>query len=434
MRVLMFGWEFPPHLSGGLGTACEGLVQALTHDKVDILYVTPYDISYPQESESLVNTNSIEDVNSGIIPRAKGPQEQTGELKKLRVQSSLNPYNRFYESTEQNQGLAQWNYMPKPQHSQVLIPQDEDDQTNSENTKALILDEVYRFRDKANQFVKRYCFDIIHAHDWMTFEAAVQVKESTGKPLIVHIHSTEYDRWGKKGNPIIHDMERKGMNTANLVIAVSERTKNTIIKHYKIDPNKIYVVHNGVHPLPGELIKNHALGGKKFVTFLGRVTHQKGPGYFVDAAYQVHQKFPDIHFILAGAGDMLPAMMEKVAALRMSSNFHFTGFLSQEQVESIWSITSVYVMTSISEPFGITPLEAMRAGVPVIISKQSGAAEILDQAIKVDFWNTTEIADAICDLLSRKNYTKAKSRKELKNFSWAAASKKIIKAYETLTH
>jgi glycosyltransferase involved in cell wall biosynthesis len=197
----------------------------------------------------------------------------------------------------------------------------------------------------------------------------------------------------------------------------------------------VEVIHNGIQFVNNGALKDQTLTGKKLVTFLGRVTYQKGPEYFVDAAYQVHQKFPDVHFIMAGAGDLLPAMIEKVASLNMSSHFHFTGFLNPEQVEKVWRLTDVYVMPSVSEPFGITPLEAMQAGIPVIISKQSGVAEVVNQVIKIDFWNTSALAGSIGELLSKPGFANSlikKSRREVKKISWDSTSKKIIMAYEKI--
>ena len=429
----MFGWEFPPHISGGLGTACQGLTDALTRNNIDILFVTPNDFSN-DKSEALVGDNQSSALpNPNSDPEGQPIQRGAG-IQPIQIQASLNPYNRPNEKITQKRNLTQWNYASGYFQSEELNPlQDSFSQASTNPTT--ILDEVYRFKDNAQQLVQEFCFDLIHAHDWMTFEAAIEAKRRSGKPLIAHIHSTEYDRAGDDGSRIVYNIERQGMEEADQVFAVSERTKKIIVSRYHIDPGKVEVIHNGVQFVNNGALKDQTLTGKKLVTFLGRVTYQKGPEYFVDAAYQVHQKFPDVHFIMAGAGDLLPAMIEKVASLNMSSHFHFTGFLNPEQVEKVWRLTDVYVMPSVSEPFGITPLEAMQAGIPVIISKQSGVAEVVNQVIKIDFWNTSALAGSIGELLSKPGFANSlikKSRREVKKISWDSTSKKIIKAYEKI--
>jgi glycosyltransferase involved in cell wall biosynthesis len=265
----------------------------------------------------------------------------------------------------------------------------------------------------------------------MTFKAGIAAKKISGKPLIVHVHATEFDRAGIHGNPDVHALEKEGFEEANHIIAVSDWTKNVIADNYKIAREKISVVHNGVTTKDTTSEFSDAFEGP-IVSFLGRVTYQKGPLFFVEAAEKVLKKFPHANFVVAGAGDLLPLMIERVASRKLSKNFHFTGFLREPFVNKVWAISDVYVMPSVSEPFGLTPLEAIQAGVPVIISNQSGVGEVMPHAIKVDFWNTNALAEAICSVLQYKGLSSTMKKNafaELKNISWMKAAEKIKKLY-----
>jgi len=227
------------------------------------------------------------------------------------------------------------------------------------------------------------------------------------------------------------------MTVADKVVTVSYWTKKIAIQHYHVDEKKIEVIHNGITPkvIPGHPSVSASLGSQ-IVTFLGRITYQKGPMYFVEAARKVHEKFPDTHFVVAGSGDQLPQMIERIAQLRLSGYFHFTGFLDSDDIDRIWAMSSIYVMPSVSEPFGIAPLEAIQAGVPVILSKQAGVSEVMEHAIKVDFWNSEALAEAICNLLRFKslaNTLKKNSSEQVKNITWEKAAKKLTTLYYELS-
>ena len=299
------------------------------------------------------------------------------------------------------------------------------------------MDEIEKYALVARTISTQYNFDVIHAHDWLTFRAGMEAQKLTGRPLVVHVHATEYDRAGKGGNALVREIEREGMMAADLVLAVSERTRQIAIKEYDIPETKIEVVHNGIMPSAKQKIKFSTPVASHIVSFLGRVTYQKGPLFFVEAARKVLEQFPEAHFLVAGSGDLLPKMIERVAQLRLSNNFHFTGFVKGDQIEKIWAMTDVYVMPSVSEPFGITPLEAIQAGVPVIISNQAGVSEVMPHAIKVDFWNTEAMAEAICSVLRYKGLSttlKKNSIKAIKNISWEKAAKKIKTLYDELAN
>jgi glycosyltransferase involved in cell wall biosynthesis len=258
-------------------------------------------------------------------------------------------------------------------------------------------------------------------------------KEVSGKPLVVHIHATEFDRSGDNVNQEVYDMEKRGCEVADKVICVSRLTRRILINRYGIEASKVVVVHNAVVPKPVQYYPKENLIDKKIVTFLGRVTFQKGPDYFVEAARKVLDVLPDTHFVMAGNGDMFIKLVERAAELKISNRFHFTGFLKFEETNNLFGMTDVYVMPSVSEPFGITPLEAMRTGVPVIISKQSGVAEVLNNAIKVDFWDVNSVADTIIGLLKHEELSKklaSDGTDEVHEMKWEYAALKVKEVYE----
>lgn len=445
----MFGWEFPPHISGGLGTACFGLSQSLAKKNTHVLFVAPRaDDHQTLDGVAVISASNIPVPIKAIekyFPVIASSENITGKRKEhsskltsITITSDLLPY--FYgDSIFTQASLEQWNYQLNDNADTEHIKMKDKTQTRylfSGGYGSHLLEEVKRYAMVAGQIAKKNSFDVIHAHDWLTYPAGLEAKRISGKPLIIHVHATEYDRGGENINQRIFEIEQNGMEQADRIIAVSQLTKNIIISRYNIAPTKVDVVHNGVAPKKN----NNGIAlppiGKRIVTFLGRVTCQKGPGYFVDAAYKVLQKFPDVHFVMAGSGDLLPKMIERVAALKLSSHFHFTGFLNTSKVDKIWAISTVYVMPSVSEPFGIAPLEAIMAGVPVIISNQSGVAEVVQHAIKVNFWDTQALASAICDLLTYKSLTntlKRKSEVEIKKINWSLAAKKINTIYHELT-
>ena len=445
----MFGWEFPPHISGGLGTACFGLSQSLAKKNTHILFVAPRTSDHQTfDGIEVISASNIPVPIKAIdkyFPVAASSEkikikrkEHSGRLTSITITSDLLPYS-YGDSIFTEASIEQWNYQLKD--SPKIRSAENEDKTQkkyhfSGGYGSHLLEEVKRYAIVAGQIAKKNSFNVIHAHDWLTYPAGIEAKRISGKPLIIHVHATEYDRAGENINQRIFEIERIGMEKADRIIAVSQLTKNIIVSRYNISPAKVSVVHNGVAP------KRNNNGivlppiGKHIVTYLGRVTRQKGPGYFIEAAHKVIQKFPNVHFVMAGAGDLLPKMIERVAALKLSSHFHFTGFLNTTKVDQIWAISTIYVMPSVSEPFGIAPLEAIMAGVPVIISNQSGVAEVLQHAIKVDFWDTEALASAICDLLTYKSLTntlKEKSEVEIKKINWSMAAKKINTIYHELT-
>lgn len=434
VSVLMFGWEFPPHISGGLGTACYGLTKSLIEEETNILFVVPK--AHGDEELQMIDASEVLVTGDGNNPDDRQTAvNRENEFVTIAVVAEVVPYLPA-QHWANVRSISNWNYE---------IPDRPLTETSSDTGKkykftgtygASLLEEVARYSEVASVIGQQYDFDVIHAHDWITYLAGIEAKKISGKPLVVHVHATEYDRAEEKHiDPTVFGIEQRGMREADCVIAVSRWTKEIIVSKYDIHPDKVKVVHNGVINDELDALDYFPKIAEHVVTFLGRITWQKGPQYFVESAWKTLQHFPDAHFIMAGSGDLLPKMIEMVAALKMSDHFHFTGFIRGKQMNQVWNVSDVYVMPSVSEPFGITPLEAIQAGVPVIVSNQSGVAEVIDHAIKVDFWDTDSLADSIIGVLRHKSLStslKKNSKKELSSISWTRAAKEINAIYHDL--
>lgn len=423
MRVLMFGWEFPPHITGGLGTACFGMTKGLAKNGVEVLFVVPK--AHGDEDQTNVRLLNASDVTVNIDNEKD--RSYWDRVQYMEIGSNIIPYvgpERFATMVEESRHATD-NF-----RSSVMTPRYE----FSGKYGANLMEEVARYALIGSSLATKYDFDVIHAHDWLTYSAGIAAKETTGKPLVVHMHATEFDRSGENINTNVYAIERRGMEAADLVITVSDWTRNIVINKYGINPDKVVTVHNAVEPSDKSLDEYERSGLKsKVVTFLGRITYQKGPEYFVEAAYKILQVDPTIHFVMAGTGDMLQKMVKRVAQLKIGSNFHFTGFLKGNDVDQMFAMSDVFVMPSISEPFGIVPLEAMRLKVPVIISKQSGVSEVVQHALKVDFWDINGLADAIygiCKYKAVSEIFRNEGKEEVDNLKWEYASKKIKAVYE----
>lgn len=471
----MFGWEFPPHITGGLGTACYGLTKAMSSfQDVDITFVVPK--AYGDEDTSVADIKSAEtvEVNKDILTEKQNRikaqisninsnefteneefENITEKIKYIEIQSLIKPYlspdefEKYLKEEKQNKRELFVNqkgkivYYVDGKEVELDLASDFYKKENksffrfSGKYGKSLMNEVSNYAIIAGELAKKESFDIIHAHDWLTYLAGVAAKQVSGKKLVIHVHATEFDRSGENVNQLVYDIERYGMDNADKIIAVSELTRQTVINRYGQPPEKVKVVHNGVIPKKGEEFQYKKNVKEKIVTFLGRITFQKGPEYFIEAAAKVLQKTDNVRFVMAGSGDMLRKMIRRAAALHITHKFHFTDFLKGKDVERLFSISDVYVMPSVSEPFGISPLEAMRSHVPVIISKQSGVAEVLHHALKVDFWDIDAIADAIYGLVKYDGLAKmfsAMGKAEVETLKWENAGKKVQEIYlETLT-
>ena len=418
MKALMFGWEFPPHILGGLGTASYGLTKGMAlQPDMDITFCIPK--PWGDEDQSflkIIGVNSVpivwRDVNYDYVKERLG--------KYMDPQLYFDFRNHIY---------ADFSYR---------YVNDLGCMEFSGRYPNNLLEEINNYSIVAGVIARTIPCDVIHAHDWLTYPAGIHAKQVTGKPLVIHVHATDYDRSRGTVNPDVYAIEKNGMDNADHIITVSNLTRQTVIDKYHQDPAKVTTVHNAVEPLSPEILAIEDKKGvkDKVITFLGRITMQKGPEYFVEAAAKVLAKAPHARFIMAGSGDMMDQMIRLAASRNISDRFHFTGFMKGKQVYEVLKASDVYVMPSVSEPFGISPLEAMQCGVPSIISKQSGCAEILDYAIKVDYWDIEALADAMYSIISypaMHEFLKVEGKKEVDNIKWEYAGQKVRRIYDMVT-
>ena len=425
----MFGWEFPPHIAGGLGTACYGMTRGLARNGVEVVFVMPR--AYGDEDQRFVRVVNASDVETIGMRDHEFSEELLEKVSFIHIDSNMLPYispeeyAAYHDEFVRSGRTHEWTDVWKQRY------------TFSGKYGANLMEEVARYAMVAAQVAKDLegQFDVIHAHDWLTYFAGIAAKRVSGKPLVVHMHATEFDRSGENINRRVYAIEKAGMQAADRVIAVSELTRRIVIGKYGIPAEKVVTVHNAVRfgesedAVPERAVKD------KVVTFLGRITYQKGPDYFVEAAAKVLQRVPDVRFVMAGSGDLMNHVVRRVAQLGIADRFHFTGFLKGGEVQRMFRLSDVYVMPSVSEPFGISPLEAMRSGVPVIISRQSGVAEVLDYAIKVNYWDVDALADAIYGLLTYPALGRmfaSKGLEEVTGLKWTNAAAKIKTVYETV--
>ncbi len=424
----MFGWEFPPHIAGGLGTACYGMTRGLARNGVEVTFVMPR--AFGDEDNRFVRVVNASDVQTVFGKVDGGAEGIIDKMSFIHIDSNLVPYlspedYATYHDEFVKTGEKRWETTDA--WSQRY--------TFSGKYGANLMEEVARYAMVAAQVAKDLegQFDVIHAHDWLTYFAGIAAKRVSGKPLVVHMHATEYDRSGENINTQTYAIERAGMHAADKVIAVSNLTRNIIIEKYGVPADKVVTVHNAVRFAEKESEAPERGVSDKVVTFLGRITYQKGPDYFVEAAAKVLKRVPNVRFVMAGSGDMMNHIIRRVARLGIADRFHFTGFLRGEDVHRMFQLSDVYVMPSVSEPFGISPLEAMKSNVPVIISKQSGVAEVLDYAVKVDYWDVDAMADAIYGLITYPALSKMFAKKgleEVTSLKWNNAAAKIKSVYE----
>lgn len=394
----MIGWEYPPFIVGGLGRVCYHLTNELAKKGLEIIFLTPFPIGKNKERIKFVNP----------------------KLKIVEVGSWISPYLREYQENKIYNILGDF---------------------KSAIYHGNLIEEVKRFSNECKKIIEHEDIDIIHCHDWMTFEAGIIAKRIKKKPLIVHVHTTEFDRSCGLGIcKEIYEIERKAFDEADKIIAVSNFMKNRIIQFYNIDGNKIEVVHNSVgderkhRGKTDNKIKN-LVKGKKVILYLGRVTLHKGPDYFLRAAKIVSDFYNNVIFIVAGVGDLLPKMIDLSCELGIGDKVIFTGYIRDEEIDFLYKIADAYVMPSVSEPFGITALEAAINGTPVILSKNSGAKEILRNSLLVDFWDVNDIANKILSVLNYnvlKECLSENGANDAKKISWEKQAEKVISIYNDL--
>ena len=409
----MFGWEFPPHILGGLGTASYGLTKGMWENgDMDITFVIPK----PWGDEDRHFAHILGANSTPVVWR-----DVNWDYVQNRIGNVMDPQT-YYDLRDHI--YADFNYMRTNDLGCIEF---------SGRYPDNLLEEINNYSIVAGVIARTVPCDVIHSHDWLTYPAGIHAKQVTGKPLVIHVHATDFDRSRGNVNPTVYGIERDGMNNADHIITVSELTRRTVIEKYGQDPAKVTTVHNAVEPLSDEIRNIKMPRGKdKVITFLGRITMQKGPEYFVEAASLVLHKTHNVRFVMAGSGDMMEKMIRLAADRDIADRFHFTGFLKGRQVYEMLADSDVYVMPSVSEPFGISPLEAMQMGVPSIISKQSGCAEILENVIKVDYWDVHAMADAMFALVNYPalhNHLRDNGLAEIDTIQWKKAGAKVINIY-----
>lgn len=420
IRTLMLGWEFPPFISGGLGTACLGLTRAMDRLGMPIIFVLPK--AKPMR------------VSGGLIPGFYGEGATGFAFQNVQfrpVPAVLRPYSSAAQ-------LASGTALGEEKDGAGLL--DDDLESGGQgNYGADIYAEVARYARKVLALGLTEHFDLIHAHDWMTFPAGVALAQQSGKPLVIQVHSTEFDRSGEHVNQYVYDIERHAMHAAARIIAVSNYTRNIIISRYGVPAEKVEVVYNGVEHHNGSWSSSRQTWPAKtdkIVLFLGRITMQKGPEYFLHAARRVLEKIDNVKFIMAGDGDMLYRSIELAAQLGIGNRVLFTRFLRGDDVRKVYQMADLYVMPSVSEPFGIAPLEALQHDVPVLLSKQSGIAEAFRNALKVDFWDVQEMANKMIAVLRHPplhQMLRTEGHREALKFRWEDSAARMNEIYhETL--
>jgi len=468
MRILMLGWEFPPFISGGLGTACYGLTKALSELGTEVLFVLPRG-AVNEQAQHVRVMSAPEAAPSAAPNAAPGTRDPGGQtywtiegiehVRLVPVGVALKPYlteeeyreERLREERAKSVTVDQADAAAKAasaaasgaqQSGQPAEPAFDPNRPTSlgimgspGNYAGDMISEVHRYARLVAEVARHTEFDVIHAHDWMTYPAGLSVSALSGKPLVVHIHSTEFDRSGVNINQRIYDIERAGLHGARRVICVSRLTRDIVTSRYGVPESKCRVIYNAItingEPLPHSVQRIEK--DDKIVLFLGRITMQKGPEYFLAAAKRVLEVMDNVKFVMAGSGDMIRRMIELAAAMGIGQHVTFTGFLRGHDIDEVFKMADLYVMPSVSEPFGLAPLEALTHDVPVLISKQSGVSEVLTHALKVDFWDINEMANKIIAVLRHPPLQKTLREHgafEVRKFAWIDAARQVVGVYQ----
>lgn len=396
MNVLMFGWELPPDNSGGLGVACYGLAKGLSGLGVNISFALPRrlraNVSFMRVLSHKLQGMQVTAINS-LLEAYMSPQEYTS-----------------YRSSVTNERLAIYGRS--------------------------MLEEATRFGEMAAAWSRTQPHNVIHAHDWMTYQAAMKAQRVSGRPWVAHIHATEYDRTGGRVNNQIAEIEYQGLNKADRVIAVSGYTKDIVNRYYGVPLDRIEVVHNGIDLVefePADLRK--VFPNDNVVLFVGRLTFQKGVDYFLEAAQVLLKTHKNTIFLVVGHGDKYEELVMKSACLGISNRVVFPGFLSGRQLRACYQMADVFVMPSVSEPYGIVALEALASNTPAIISRQSGVAETLTNVYKVDFWDVSRMAKLMATVLDYPRLSSelaGMAKKEAAKMTWEIAAQKTRAVYSQL--
>jgi glycogen(starch) synthase len=408
-KVLMLGWEFPPIINGGLGVACHDLSGALSRFANITMVVPKTSKDFKAQKINLVGINNID-----TSVWAHSPRQYSAPFAIHPIPSDLDPYYQEHTSLSDSEPGSKSHF-------------DIDNLYGGD-----VIKKVIEFSDHTAAYASNLDFDIIHAHDWMTMLAGIKIKEQSGKPLVMHIHSLEVDRGGPESKGWVYELEKKGMEYADVLMPVSNFTAQNINQYYGISKNKMAVIHNGSNKVrPFKSKRNFK---EKTVLFVGRLTRQKGPERFLEIAAKVLEQDPNVRFVVAGTGDHFRSMLEKSAYKHIGNRFHMTGFLNLEKLNYLFSVSDVYCMPSVSEPFGLSAVEAAQFDIPCVISKQSGVSEVLKGALTFDHWDVDKAARHISKLLNDpllKNRVTRMSSKSLNNITWDISAKNIMNTYSS---
>lgn len=406
LKILMLGWEFPPIKSGGLGVASKALAEAIARRNIELTFVLP----------SFVGKKIDEKLPFDIAFNSKKINFKI--LQKIKTTI----YSPYVSENEYENFVQKW----------------ESKNTNEDSQKEIygknLFAEIERYALEVENLELRGKFDVIHAHDWITCPAAIRLKNRLKIPLVVHVHATEFDRTGGNFNPEVFKIEKESWAAADKLIAVSNYTKNIVVEKYSIDPAKIEVVHNGKDDfVPAVNQKYMCRGDKKTVLFLGRLTIQKGPDWFIKVAEKVLQKRKDVQFLVAGTGDMMPKIIDEIVAKGFHKDIFCMGFLGKDECDTVFSNSDVFVMPSVSEPFGLVALEAAQRSCAVILSSQSGAKEVLANSLQADFWDVDKMANHILASLeypALKKTLVAEANCEIEDLTWDRQAEKTVAIYK----
>ena len=426
IKVLELGWEFPPLINGGLGIACMGLSKALAkHVELQVIV--------PKAKQGAIydgfSLTGLNHVQMHEVRQHEQPYSYESFAMVEHAPIDLDPYTSIEGSSECVRFTEEGKLLFSQVHESdlALFSGDEDLYAGDLARK------VVEYSKICAAYARGKHFDIIHAHDWMTYLAGVEVKRATGKPLVVHLHASQFDRAGAEARGWIYDIEKYGMEQADAVIPVSKYTGTVAAGHYGIDSSKIFPVHNGADPV--EVFHSKKKFPEKLVLFLGRLTAQKGPEFFLQIAARVLEQTDKVRFVMAGTGEKLKQLIESGAFCGVGDRFHFTGFLNKQKVNELLSMTDIYCMPSVSEPFGLSALEAAQFNIPAVISKQSGVAEVMQGALKADFWDVNKMAEHIVKLCEDDELyqrTVEQSAQDIKNSTWDTAAEKVVRIYQHL--
>ncbi|EIE00324.1 starch synthase catalytic domain / glycosyltransferase, group 1 family multi-domain protein [Leptospira licerasiae serovar Varillal str. VAR 010] len=433
-KILMIGWEYPPNITGGLGVACKEIARNIASMGYKVDFIVPRLHGNEEEIDGI----RLLDIRKGwdllgIDEKEELIRENEMILESLPERLMFSPYF----SPGKTEGWSK-----RITRSSIYTEEGVEVPELSEQIPEIsggygpdLFYDIRKFAKIISLLGEKLRPDLIHAHDWMTFIAANELKQRRNIPIILHVHATEFDRCGENGNDEIKRIEREGFESADRIVSVSEYTKSIIRERYGIDENKIYVAHNGISSLEKEEENSQENNiTDPIVLFLGRITHQKGPDYFIRAAAKIVREIPDVKFVMAGSGDLQNRMIELAADLGLGGYFHYTGYLNEEKTHRLYNMCSVFIMPSVSEPFGLTALEAMSHKRPVVLSKQSGVSEIVNQCLKFDFWDTDSLAEKTISILKYgplREEIGNQARAESERINWTATAKKIANVYRS---